>query len=496
MSNLLPNPRVSVVIPIFNMELFLEETILSVLASSYTDYEIVLIDDGSKDNSVAIAKRFETMYPHISFYEQVNQGVSAARNNAIRYSKGRYIFPVDADNLIGKEYMADAVAVLDTQANVKVVTCEAEFIGEKQGRWKQLPFSLRLLARKNMIDNCAMYRKSDWQACGGYCEGILGREDWDFWISMLKTGGEVVRLPIVGLYYRVRSDSKRRKTQNRKKKLIDLLNVRHADFFAKELKGRLHYNRTYSRLLNIVESLFVQQKIVLHKDYQHLAPFVEKLPLTFLVQFSVLHEGRNTLKAFEVENINVVVKSYCIPHIINRISYGFFRLSKAKRAYEYALRLQSKGIGTPQPIAYMERRYLGIFSTSMFVSKQSTCPFTFNTLIQQTDFPNRTLILEAIGQFTANLHENGILHQDYSAGNILFDVKGADVPIELVDLNRITFKRIDILEGCRNFERLNIDQNALVVLATAYAKSRNFDVETCVRNVLQMRWHKHKKAIL
>ena len=60
-------PKVSVVIPIYNMELYLEETILSVLASSYTDYEVLLIDDGSTDNSVSIAKRFANAYPHIYF---------------------------------------------------------------------------------------------------------------------------------------------------------------------------------------------------------------------------------------------------------------------------------------------------------------------------------------------------------------------------------------------------------------------------------------------
>jgi len=64
-----------------------------------------------------------------------------------------------------------------------------------------------------------MYRKTDWQKAGGYCDEILGREDWDFWISMLKTGGEVVRLPIVGLHYRVHSNSKRKRTRHLKKHL-------------------------------------------------------------------------------------------------------------------------------------------------------------------------------------------------------------------------------------------------------------------------------------
>ena len=90
-----------------------------------------------------------------------------------------------------------------------------------------------------------------------------------------------------------------------------------------------------------------------------------------------------------------------------------------------------------------------------------------------------------------------MLHQDYSGGNILFDVQNGKVLLELVDLNRIVFKHtIGIEEGCKNFERLNIDEEALQILATEYAKARNFDVDMCVESVLKMRWHKHKKAIL
>jgi glycosyltransferase involved in cell wall biosynthesis len=494
MQHITTTPKVSVVIPIYNMELYLEETILSVLASSYADYEVLLIDDGSSDNSVSIAKRFANQYEHISFYEQPNQGVSAARNNAIKWSKGSYILPVDADNLIGKEYILAAVNVLETHPNVKVVTCEAEFIGEKQGKWKQLPFSVPLLARKNMIDNCAMYRKSDWEQCGGYCEAILGREDWDFWISMLKNGGDVVRLPIVGLYYRVRSNSKRRKTQHRKKKLIDLLNVRHADFFEKQLHGRLHYNRTYSKLFNWIEKLIGRRKTVIHPNYSQLAPFIEQLPFIFLVNDTIVHKGRNTLKQFSEKGLDLVVKSYQIPHIINRLSYGIFRSSKAKRAYEYALTLQLHKIGTPQPIAYIEQRFAGLLYQSYFASVRSTCPYTFNTLIQQPSYEYRTLVLQEIGRFTANVHTHGMLHQDYSGGNILFDIQNGKVVLELVDLNRIVFKQnIGIEEGCKNFERLNIDEEALRIMATEYATARNFDVDRCVENVLKMRWHKHKQ---
>ena len=76
-----------------------------------------------------------------------------------------------------------------------------------------------------------MYRKSDWERIGGYCEEIIAREDWEFWISMLKDGGEVRKLPYIALHYRVREGSKRVTDRALKKHVIAVLNRRHPEFF-------------------------------------------------------------------------------------------------------------------------------------------------------------------------------------------------------------------------------------------------------------------------
>lgn len=247
---------VSVIIPIYNMQDFVAETIDSVLKSTYPDLEIILMDDGSKDDSPAIAQSFVAKDARVHFFSQANGGVSSARNHAILQAKGKYILPVDADNLISPDFIEKAVEVLRANPMVKVVSSEAVFIGDKTGPWKLPAYSLALLARKNLIDNCAMYRKSDWAETGGYCEKILGREDWDFWISMLKRGGEMVRLPNVGLYYRVHKNSKRKTTRHLKKPIIDIMNERHAEFFNEQLGGRLHYSRTWSKCFNFFIRLF------------------------------------------------------------------------------------------------------------------------------------------------------------------------------------------------------------------------------------------------
>ena len=109
---------VSVVIPVYNMEDYLEETVNSVLQSTYPNIEIILMDDGSSDKSPLIGKKLSEQHPSIFFYSQTNKGVAAARNHAISLAKGEYIFPLDSDDLIGPDFFDSAVKVLDTQDDV------------------------------------------------------------------------------------------------------------------------------------------------------------------------------------------------------------------------------------------------------------------------------------------------------------------------------------------------------------------------------------------
>ena len=237
--------------PLYNMEDYIEETLLSITASEYGNIEVVVMDDGSTDHSLQVAQRFAEADSRVHVYTQPNAGVCAARNKAIALSTGEYILPVDADNLITADYIQRAAEVLDRQPAVKGVGCEAMFFGDKHGRWRVRRYSPRLLARKNMIDTCAMYRKTDYMQTQGYCESVTAREDWDFWLSMLETGGTFHRLPQICLYYRVRKNSKRINDRQQKRALIDSINARHKDFIYRQLGGPLHYHRSISRLINI-----------------------------------------------------------------------------------------------------------------------------------------------------------------------------------------------------------------------------------------------------
>ena len=458
-------PLVSVIVPMYNAALFVGETLESIVASTYRPIEVIVMDDGSKDESAQVAQAFADHHPEVRVLHQANAGVSAARNHAIREAKGEWILPVDADDKISPNYISRAVEVMND--NVRVIGCRAWFFGDKEGEWQLPAFSHELLARKNMIHVSSLFRKADWERVGGFCEQDIYREDWDFWLSMMELGGEYIRLEEVGLYYRVLANSRRHTAKAQKRAIVDAINRRHPAYMEKYLGGPLHYHRTWSRLLNRFRC--VKQAGEWHKWQEG----------------EVIFQRRNTLRRID----GTVVKQFATPNLLRGIIYGLFCKSKARRSYEYAQRMDGL---TPAPVAYREVRVCGVVRESWYACKESECTHTFNELIGHPEFPNREQILEAIGRFTAELHQRGIWHRDYSGGNILFNEDGSRV--EVIDLNRIRFcKHLSREQRLRNFERLNIDREALRTMATAYAQAMGEDAQYDAEYIISHRWHKHVK---
>lgn len=335
------------------------------------------------------------------------------------------------------------------------------------------------------MDTCALYRKKEWERVGGYCENIIAREDWEFWIAVLKDGGKVVRLPEIGLHYRIRNVSKRVTDRSLKRHVVETLNARHPEFFERELGGPLHYRRSWSVLLNRIYRLFHPRKIYVASDFCTLTDYAKALPALFKYNYgTVIYKGRNELREMDWHGTKVVVKSFRVPNLINRIAYGVFRSSKAQRSFEYAEMLRREGIGSPAPVAYYTERNGLLFTHSYYACLKSECPYSYVNLMRG-DFPGQEEILRAIARTTAALHEKGYLHKDYSRGNILFRRTDKGVEVEIIDLNRIRFRTVDIEEGCRNFERLPGTSEMFAILADEYAKARGFDANECLKLILK-----------
>jgi glycosyltransferase involved in cell wall biosynthesis len=229
--------KVSVVIPCFNQGEFLEEAVESVKKQSYKNWECIIINDGSIDNTSNIAKKLVEKDSRIKFFEQENQGLAATRNNAIEKSKGRYVLPLDADDKIGLEYLEKAVNILDSNLEMKLVYAKAEKFGAESGIWELPPFSLDSLLFSNMIFCSALFRKSDFDNLGGYNLNMkYGWEDWDLWLRLLSGGGGVFQIPSVQFYYRIRPESMVRSIDDRKRKeMFDQIVKNNLDLYLREV---------------------------------------------------------------------------------------------------------------------------------------------------------------------------------------------------------------------------------------------------------------------
>ncbi|WP_251620500.1 lipopolysaccharide kinase InaA family protein [Odoribacter lunatus] len=239
----------------------------------------------------------------------------------------------------------------------------------------------------------------------------------------------------------------------------------------------------------------MSKKIVLHTQYSYLQTFISRLPEIFLFEGEYIHDGRNKIKVFEVEGLKINVKRYRIPLLINRFAYLYLRQTKAERAYEYALQLQVKGINTPTPIAYIIEKNKGLLAYSYFISLHVPYPRRFYEFGNSPLTEANKIIFQEFGKYTAQLHEKGIYHQDYSPGNILFDLKNDKPEFCIIDINRMHFGPVSLKKGCANFTRLWGPPEMFRIIAQAYAQTRGMDINTVCTEILTARQHYWKKAI-
>ncbi len=230
-------PKVSVVIPCYNLGEFIEETIASVFAQTYKDIEVVVVNDGSTDSTTLDALD-RISANGIKVFTTENQGLASARNYGIQKSAGEYILPLDADDLIEKQYIETAATVLDGDSGIGIVYGKAKFFGARKGLWRLPSFSLDRMAVQNCIYCSALFRKNDWEAVSGYNRNMQhGWEDWDFWLSILELGKHVYYIPSVVFFYRIRHGSMvQLLTDSKKADLHYQLFKNHPQFFESHMR--------------------------------------------------------------------------------------------------------------------------------------------------------------------------------------------------------------------------------------------------------------------
>ena len=237
------NPLISVIVPCYNQAQYLDECLQSVLDQTYPNWDCIIVNDGSPDNTEEVAKKWLEKDARFKYYYKENRGLSSARNFGIGKAEGEWILPLDSDDYISNDYLDLAKNHFANQ-DLKVIYCEAQKFGVLNENWKLKEFSLFNLAVENLIFCSAFFRKEDWEKVGGYDENLLhGLEDWDFWISLLKNDGKVLKLNEICFFYRIKENSMLKDLKMSKNSLpLMYIEKKHIDFFHGQLGP---FNRMY-----------------------------------------------------------------------------------------------------------------------------------------------------------------------------------------------------------------------------------------------------------
>lgn len=194
----------------------------------------------------------------------------------------------------------------------------------------------------------------------------------------------------------------------------------------------------------------------------------------------LLHEGRNTIKRFEIGGMSLVVKRYGRPSPVNRVIYGTLRRSKAMRAYLHAGRLLRLGIETPEMVAAIDIRRRGLLETSYFVSRWSEGVSMRRVTERYAAAPETAPILDAFAHFLFRVHNAGILHEDLNIDNILYRrTEGGGYRFELIDTNRMSFhRRLSKHRRLDNLRRLSCAAPAYLRILDRYAELVDSDPDS------------------
>jgi glycosyltransferase involved in cell wall biosynthesis len=183
--------KISVIIPLFNQGHFLDKTIQSIINQTYQNFEIIIVNDGSTDNSLTIANNIQNKFPNhkIILFSHENHGKGFTRNKGVKESSGNYICILDADDMIASTYLETSLQYFESDKNLGWVIPQTFQFGSKHNNlhWTwNYNFIHSLIQCPAPVS--AIYRKQIWTEVGGYCETMTDREDWDFWICAGELG--------------------------------------------------------------------------------------------------------------------------------------------------------------------------------------------------------------------------------------------------------------------------------------------------------------------
>ena len=224
-----------------------------------------------------------------------------------------------------------------------------------------------------------------------------------------------------------------------------------------------------------------------HKD------FIKNIKIYFNQdENKTIFQKRNTIKRVNFESKEYIVKSFKIPHLLNQVVYRFFRDSKAKKSYFNSIKIIDF---VPAPIGYIEFKKRFQLKESYFISEPFNYDFTIREPLTTPNYLNSEKIYRAFANFTSKLHKKGVLHLDYSPGNILIKEHSWGYEFKIIDVNRMEFKAsLSTTERLENFAKLWAKDEDLKIIIEEYAKINKLDEKEALKIALEAsQKHKNRK---
>jgi glycosyltransferase involved in cell wall biosynthesis len=198
-------PKVSVIVPCYNQAQYLDEALQSIFEQTYTNWECLIVNDGSPDSTEEVARKWEAKDPRFIYLYQENGGVSSARNLGIEKATGEFILTLDADDKYEATFLEKALTVLVLNPEMGIVSSWGRyFTDDKQLQvYKSIGKTTVDFLFHNAAIGTSLFRKACWEQAGGYDENPEnGYEDWEFYLRVCALGWKVHIIEEVLFFYR------------------------------------------------------------------------------------------------------------------------------------------------------------------------------------------------------------------------------------------------------------------------------------------------------
>lgn len=206
---------ISIIIPCYNSEKYISETIDSIKNQKFNNWECIIVNDGSTDNSEKIILSMIYNDNRFRYVKQENKGPSNARNNGVKLSKAKYITFIDADDILGFEYISNGVNYMNNHEELSLYYGKViHFDENKEFIYKPSTKEYKQILRHNQFHTTTIIRRCDFINCGGYNEDLDNKEDWEFYVRFLYKDKKFYISDDIAFKYRYHDNSRDNKSMS------------------------------------------------------------------------------------------------------------------------------------------------------------------------------------------------------------------------------------------------------------------------------------------